>query len=70
MFGKGNCYDNSAVERSQISEDGNDLATELADTPSEAAIFQYIHGFDNCRRRLSYLGGISPPAFEAKGHNK
>ncbi|MFN9075538.1 MAG: IS3 family transposase, partial [Hyphomonadaceae bacterium] len=29
-------------------------------------IFQYINGFYNPRRRHSYLGGISPLAFEAK----
>lgn len=33
---------------------------------AEAAIFQYINGFYNTRRRHSYLGGISPLTFEAK----
>ena len=33
---------------------------------AEAAIFQYINGFYNTRHRHSYLGGISPLAFEAK----
>jgi transposase InsO family protein len=33
---------------------------------AEAAIFNYINGFYNTRRRHSYLGGISPLAFEAK----
>ena len=33
---------------------------------AEAAIFQYINRFYNTRRRHSYLGGISPLAFEAK----
>ena len=33
---------------------------------AEAAIFQYINGFYNARRRHSYLGGISPLTFEAK----
>ena len=33
---------------------------------AETAIFQYINGFYNPRRRHSYLGGISPLAFEAK----
>ncbi len=33
---------------------------------AETAIFQYINGFYNSRRRPSYLGGISPLAFEAK----
>ncbi|MCP9318218.1 IS3 family transposase [Acetobacter persici] len=31
-----------------------------------ASIFQYINGFYNSRRRHSYLGSISPLAFEAK----
>jgi putative transposase len=33
---------------------------------ARTAIFQYINGFYNPRRRHSYLGGISPLAFEAK----
>ncbi|MCP1217326.1 EamA/RhaT family transporter, partial [Acetobacter orientalis] len=35
-----------------------------------AAIFQYINGFYNSRRRHSYLGSISPLAFEAKAAQK
>ncbi|WP_340264030.1 IS3 family transposase, partial [Sphingobium mellinum] len=31
-----------------------------------AAIVQYVNGFYNTRRRRSYLGGISPLAFDAK----
>ena len=37
-----------------------DLARE-----NEAAIFQYIHGFYNTRRRHSYLAGISPLGFRS-----
>ena len=66
--GKGNCYDNAAVETFFKS-----LKAELiwrqswpARRQTEAAIFQYIKGFYNTRRRHSYLGGISPLAFEAK----
>ncbi|MFN9936072.1 MAG: IS3 family transposase, partial [Hyphomonadaceae bacterium] len=33
---------------------------------AHTAIFQYINGFYNPRRRHSYLGGISPLAVEAK----
>lgn len=33
---------------------------------AEAAIFEYINGCYNTRRRHSYLGGISPLACEAK----
>ena len=68
MSGKGNCYDNSAVETFFKS-----LKAELIwrqkwpnRRQAEAAIFQYINGFYNTRRRHSYLGGISPLAFEAK----
>lgn len=31
-----------------------------------AAIFHYVNGFYNPRRRYSYLGNISPLVFEAK----
>ena len=33
---------------------------------AETAIFESINGFYDPRRRHSYLGGISPLAFEAK----
>ena len=69
MSGKGNCYDNASVETFFKS-----LKAELIwrqrwpmRRQAEAAIFQYINGFYNSRRRHSYLGGISPLAFEAKG---
>lgn len=68
MSGKGNCYDNSAVETFFKS-----LKAELIWRQSwpprrhaEAAIFRHINGFYNTRRRHSYLGGISLLAFEAK----
>jgi putative transposase len=68
MSGKGNCYDTASVETFFKS-----LKAELIWRPryewrrqAEAAIFQYINGFYNTRRRHSYLGGISPLAFEAK----
>jgi transposase InsO family protein len=68
MSGKGNCYDNASVETFFKT-----IKAELIWRQSwptrwqvEAAIFQYINGFYNTRRRHSYLGGISPLAFEAK----
>ena len=68
MSGKGNCYDNASVETFFKS-----LKAELIwrqrwpmRRQAEAAIFQYINGFNNSRRRHSYFGGISPLAFEAK----
>jgi putative transposase len=68
MSGKGNCYDNAAVESFFKSLQAELLWRQTWPTrrQAEAAIFQYINGFYNARRRHSYLGGISPLAFEAK----
>ncbi|MGO4917893.1 IS3 family transposase [Pseudogemmobacter sp. W21_MBD1_M6] len=68
MSGKGNCYDNSAVESFFKS-----LKAELVWRHNwqtrrevEVALFEYINGFYNPRRRHSALGGKSPVAFERK----
>jgi len=68
MSGKGNCYDNASVETFYKR-----LKAELIWRQSwprrrqvDAAIFHYINGFYNTRRRHSYLGGINPLAFEAE----
>jgi transposase InsO family protein len=68
MCGKGNCYDNSMVETFFRS-----LKAELiwrcrweTRRQAEGAIFQYINGFYNPRRRHSSLGGKSPLAFKRK----
>ncbi len=68
MVGKGNCYDNAAVETFFKSLKAEVLWRQTWPTrrQAETAIFQYINGFYNPRRRHSYLGGISPLAFEAK----
>ena len=68
MSGKGNCYDNAAVETFFKSLKAELLWRQTWPTrrQAEAAIFQYINGFYNARRRHSYLGGISPLAFEVK----
>lgn len=68
MSGKGNCYDNAAVETFFKSLKAEVLWRQSWPTrrQAETAIFQYINGFYNPRRRHSYLGGISPLAFEAK----
>jgi putative transposase len=68
MSGKGNCYDNAAVETFFKSLKAEVLWRQIWPTrrQAETAIFQYINGFYNPRRRHSYLGGISPLAFEAK----
>ena len=68
MSGKGNCYDNAAVETFFKSLKAELIWRQTWPTrrQTEAAIYQYINGFYNARRRHSYLGGISPLAFEAK----
>lgn len=68
MSGKGNCYDNASVETFFKSLKAELIWRQRWQTrrQAEAAIFQYINGFYNTRRRHSYLGGISPLAFEAK----
>ena len=66
MSGKGNCYDNAAVETffKTIKAELIWRRTWEARRQAETAIFQYINGFYNPRRRHSTLGGKSPLAFE------
>jgi len=68
MSGKGNCYDNSMVETFFKSIKAELIWRNKWDTrrQAEGAIFQYINGFYNPRRRHSSLGGKSPLAFERK----
>ena len=68
MSGKGNCYDNSAVESFFKS-----LKAELVwrrdwvtRREVEIALFEYINGFYNPRRKHSALGWKSPVAFEQR----
>ena len=68
MSGKGNCYDNSMVETFFKSIKAELIWHNRWDTrrQAEGAIFQYINGFYNPRRRHSSLGGKSLLAFERK----
>ena len=68
MSGKGNCYDNSMVETFFKSLKAELIWRTRWETrrQAEGAIFQYINGFYNPRRRHSSLGGKSPLAFERK----
>ena len=68
ISGKGNCYDNSAVESFFKS-----LKAELfwrrnwqTRRDVEVALFEFINSFCNPRRRHSALGWKSPVAFERK----
>ena len=82
MSGKGNCYDNAAVLRRENSPLDcflilltffKTIKAELiwrrtweTRRQVETAIFQYVNGFYNPRRRHSALGWKSPVAFERK----
>ncbi len=68
MSGKGNCYDNGAVETFVKT-----IKAELVWRNSwqtrrqvEKALFEYINGFYNPRRCNSTLAGKSPIQFERK----
>lgn len=68
MSGRGNCYDNAVVETffKTIKAELIWRRTWQTRRHAEIAIFQYINGFYNPRRRHSTLGGKSPIQFERK----
>ncbi|MCM2563967.1 IS3 family transposase [Lutimaribacter sp. EGI FJ00015] len=68
MSGKGNCYDNAAVETffKTIKAEMIWRRSWATRRQAEMAIFEYINGFYNPRRRHSALGWKSPVAFERK----
>jgi transposase InsO family protein len=68
MSGTGNCYDNAAVETFFKTIKAELLWHRSWRTrrDAELAIFEYINGFYNPRRRHSALGWKSPLAFERK----
>ncbi|QIZ79223.1 IS3 family transposase [Thalassovita gelatinovora] len=68
MSGKGNCYDNAAVETffKTIKAELIWRRSWATRRQTEMAIFEYINGFYNPRRRHSALGWKSPVAFERK----
>lgn len=68
MSGKGNCFDNSVVETFFKTIKAELIWRRSWETrrQAEMAIFAYINGFYNPRRRHSALGWKSPVAFERK----
>ena len=68
MSGTGNCYDNAAVETFFKTIKAELLWQRSWPTrrAAEMAIFEYINGFYNPRRRHSALRWKSPLAFEAQ----
>lgn len=67
MSGKGDCWDNAPVE-SFWATLKRECANQIFDTRAEAraAIFQYVMGFYNHKRRHSTLGYVSPHDFEMR----
>ncbi|MDB9703779.1 IS3 family transposase [Rhodospirillales bacterium] len=67
MSGKGNCYDNAAVETFFKTLKAELTRKEKNETREQAqnALFHYINLFYNPRRRNSYLGSISPVKYES-----
>jgi len=68
MSGKGNCYDNAAMETFFKTIKAELIWRHPWHTrcAAELAIFEYINGFYNPRRRHSALGWKSPLAFERR----
>jgi putative transposase len=68
MSGKGYCYDNAAVETFFKSLKAELIWREQYETREQAqnALFHYINGFYNPRRRHSYLGSVSPVKYECR----
>ena len=68
MSGKGNCYDNSVVETFFKTLKAELIWRQSWTTrrQAEMALFEYINGFYNPRRKHSALGYKSPLAFERK----
>jgi transposase InsO family protein len=68
MSGKGNCYDNAVVETFFKTIKAELIWRHPWHTRrlAELAIFEYINGFYNPRRKHSTLGWKSPLAFERK----
>ncbi len=67
MSGKGNCYDNAAMESffSTLKREEVYQQPYATHAQARAAIFQYIEVFYNRQRRHSALGYLSPVEFEA-----
>ena len=71
MSGKGNCYDNAAVESFFKSIKAELVWRRNWQTRREVevAIFEYINGFYNPRRRHSALGWKNPRPSNARPLN-
>jgi putative transposase len=68
MSGRGNCYDNAAAETffKRIKAEMIWCQPWPTRRSAEIALFGYLNGFYNPRRRHSALGRKSPLAYERK----
>lgn len=66
MSGKGNCYDNAAVESffKNIKSELIWRTTFKTRLQAQRMIYDYINNFYNAKRRHSTLGNISPMRYE------
>jgi transposase InsO family protein len=66
MSGRGNCYDNSAMESFFHTLKTEHIYFEHYQTREQArqSIFEYVEVFYNRKRRHSTLGYVSPAVFE------
>jgi transposase InsO family protein len=65
---KGNCWDNAVAESffATLKTESLDRQSWPTKAMAHKAIFEYIEGWYNTRRRHSSLGYLSPTAFEAQ----
>lgn len=72
MSGAGNCYDNAAMESFFATLKTECVYFENYQTPEEAkiSIFNYTEIFYNNQRLHSYLGYLSPKAFEQQFYQR
>lgn len=68
MSRRGNCYDNAVAESffSSLKKERIRKIIYRTREDARADIFEYIEVFYNRQRRHSYLGGLSPEAFEQR----
>jgi len=68
MGSVGDCYDNAMCESFNATLECELLATHRLKTPRKAAVavFNFMEGFYNPRRRHTAIGNISPVEFERR----
>ncbi len=66
MGSVGDCYDNAMCESFNATLECELLVTHRFKTPRQAAlaVFDFIEGFYNPRRRHTAIGNVSPVEFE------